>query len=133
MPINATIEFDTLAICDTQTSHVRLMNDARWPWLILLPINSPATELHHLDNSQRAGLLRDINTLSQTLQAHTGCQSVNIAMLGNIVDALHCHVVARNTGDTNWPKPVWGFEQAIPYKDDVPTTLIDAIRHVLSA
>ena len=133
MPINATIELDTLGVCDTQTSHVRLMNDARWPWLILLPINSPATELHHLDNSQRAGFLHDINALSQTLQAHTGCLSVNIAMLGNIVDALHCHVVARNTGDTNWPKPIWGFEQAIPYNDDVPTALIDAIRRVLSA
>ena len=128
MPINTAIEADTLAICDTPYSHVRLMNDSRWPWLIVLPINSSATELHHLDDNQRAGFLRDVTALSQVLQEHTGCQSVNIAMLGNVVDALHCHVVSRNAGDTNWPKPVWGFEHAVPYKDDLPASLLDAIR-----
>ena len=128
MTINRIIEADTLAICDTRYSHVRLMNDSRWPWLIALPIDSSATELHCLDESQRAGFLHDVNTLSQILQEQTGCQSVNIAMLGNVVDALHCHVVARNAGDPNWPKPVWGFEQAVLYKDNLPPALLDAIR-----
>ena len=127
MPINSTIEADTLAICNTKTSHVRLMNDSRWAWLMVLPINSSATELHHLEDHQRAGFLHDVTTLSQVLQEHTSCQSVNIAMLGNVVDALHCHVVARNTGDPNWPKPVWGFEQAVPYNDNLPATLLDAV------
>lgn len=131
MPINQIIEADTLAVCDTQHSHVRLMNDSRWPWLIVLPVNSTACELHHLDGDHRAGYLQDVNTLSKVIQEHTACQSVNVAMLGNVVDALHCHVVARNAGDANWPKPIWGFEKAVPYDGDMPVSLLDAVRHAL--
>ena len=126
--INATIEADTLGVCTTTHSCIRLMNDSRWPWFIVLPKNTDSTELHHLSDTQRSGYLNDINMVSETLQQHTQCRSVNIAMLGNVVSALHCHVVARNEGDPNWPKPIWGFEQAIAYQDDIPKQLIKAVQ-----
>ncbi len=128
MNINPTIKADTLAICSSDYSHIRLMNDSRWPWLIVLPANSDSTELHHLDNKQRTGYLDDINRLSELVQQHTQCRSVNIAMLGNVVAALHCHVVARDVDDPNWPKPVWGFQKAVAYTDNLPNPLIIAIQ-----
>lgn len=127
MNINPTIKADTFTVCCTDHSHIRLMNDSRWPWLIALPKNSASTELHQLDDVQREGYLNDINRLSQLMQHHTQCQSVNIAMLGNVVSALHCHVVARNPGDANWPKPIWGYETAVAYIDNLPGSLIDVI------
>ena len=94
-----------------------------------LPLNSDATELHQLSDVQRIGFLNDINTLSNLLQSFTHCKSVNIAMLGNVVSALHCHVVARDPADPNWPAPIWGFEKAIAYADTLPSELI---RHIES-
>ena len=109
------------------------MNDSRWPWLIVLPKDGTATELHRLARAQRSGFLADVNAISEALQHHTACQSVNIAMLGNVVTALHCHVVARNPQDPNWPRPIWGFEQAIPYaKNELPEALLDAIKTALN-
>lgn len=128
LPINATIESDTLHVCTTAHSHVRLMNDSRWPWFIVLPTNSDCTELHQLDEAQRIGYLHDISRMSEIIQQHTQCRSVNIAMLGNVVAALHCHVVARDEGDPNWPKPIWGFEQSSAYEDDVPEQFIQAVK-----
>lgn len=128
MTIDSTIEADTLSVCSTPHNVIRLMNDSRWPWLIVLPQNSDATELHHLNESRKTAFLHDISTLSQLVQAHTRCTSVNIAMLGNVVSALHCHIVARHSDDPNWPKPVWGFGESVKYSEDKPSTLIDAIR-----
>jgi len=130
--MDARIEADTLAVTQTRFSIIRLMNDQRWPWLMLLPINSDATELHHLDDAQRLGYLDDVNQLSQLIQQHTKCKSVNVAMIGNVVAALHCHVVARFENDPNWPKPIWGFEQAIPYENNLPDALLNAITQTLA-
>ena len=127
------IEADTHAICETQYSFVRLMNDKRWPWIILLPRNANATELHHLSEAHRMGFLNDVNHVSELVQQHTRCQSVNIAMLGNMVSALHCHVVARDVNDPNWPKPIWGFENAEHYTDDLPEILMQAVERGLGA
>lgn len=94
------------------------MNDSRWPWIILVPIQTGIEELHDLTHSQREDFISDVNQVSRVMQITTECQSVNIAMLGNVVAQLHCHVIARNTGDPNWPNPVWGFDSALPYDGD---------------
>lgn len=133
MNIDKTIEADTLPVRTTLYSHIRLMNDSRWPWLILLPKDASITELHQLTQSERSGFLSDVNHCSDIMQSVTQCQSVNIAMLGNVVSALHCHVVARQPGDPNWPKPVWGFEQAIAYKGTRPLGLIEAVEQAFEA
>jgi len=79
------------------------------------------------------GFLNDVNHVSELVQQHTRCQSVNIAMLGNMVSALHCHVVARDVNDPNWPKPIWGFENAEHYTDDLPEILMQAVERGLGA
>jgi len=107
------------------------MDDKRWPWLIVLPKDSQATELHHLDRVQATAYWQDISDISRATQAYTQCQSVNIAMLGNVVSALHCHIVARNAGDPNWPNPIWGFGTAVSYEQQLPDLLIQTIRKML--
>lgn len=132
MNIDARIKADTLAVCVTPYSHIRLMNDSRWPWLILLPADSTSRELHQLSDAQRTGFLNDVTRCSELMQEHTQCQSVNVAMLGNVVSALHCHVVARDEGDPNWPKPVWGFEERVMYGEKTPDQLIKLVQQTFA-
>jgi len=106
------------------------MNDSRWPWILLVPVQADIEELHDLTHSQRERFISDVNQVSRVVQSTTHCQSVNVAMLGNIVTQLHCHVIARNPEDPNWPNPVWGFNSAIPYEkgENEVQNLIDAIK-----
>lgn len=119
MSLHPKIEADTLFICDTDHAHVRLMDDCRWPWIILVPLQGDAQELHDLTHKQRESFMADVNQVSRVVQVVTGCQSVNVAMLGNVVSQLHCHVVARNPQDPNWPAPIWGFESAVSYDNNL--------------
>lgn len=110
------------------------MNDCRWPWIILVPVQADIEELHDLTHSQRVSFMADVNQVSRVVQSTTNCQSVNVAMLGNVVSQLHCHVIARNPGDPNWPNPVWGFGSALPYNEHEIEiqTLLKAIRKSFS-
>ena len=114
MSLDPTLARDTRPLFDTEHAQVLLANDARWPWLILVPRDTLVTEVHQLAPDARAAFLETASAVGEALQDATGCRSVNIAMLGNMVSQLHCHVVARSPGDPNWPAPVWGFGEAVP-------------------
>ena len=125
---------DTRPLVDLPHARVLLARDARWPWLILVPRDPAATELHELDDDERTGFLAAVSATGAALQDATGCSSVNIAMLGNVVSQLHCHVVARNPGDPNWPGPIWGFGTPEPRPDDAPEPdFASAVRRALDA
>jgi diadenosine tetraphosphate (Ap4A) HIT family hydrolase len=99
---------------------LRLQDDARWPWLVLIPEVADVREIIDLSEADQAALLVDIRTaceLVKKLAAESGfeVQKLNVANLGNIVSQLHVHVIARHEGDANWPGPVWGFGAAEPY------------------
>ncbi len=99
---------DSLFVADGPLSQVRLMDDARFPWLLLVPRVADATEWIDLDGGQQRLLLAEINQLSQLLRVEPGVHKLNIGALGNIVRQLHVHLVGRHEGDPAWPGPVWG-------------------------
>ncbi len=92
-----------LSLCE-----LRLMNDSRWPWLLLIPQRSEVTEIHDLTPLDQTMLTFETNMVAEALKRMTGCEKINTGALGNIVRQLHIHVIARNEGDTAWPGPVWG-------------------------
>jgi len=122
---------DTLAIGDLQLSRVLLMNDARWPWLILVPRREGAAELTDLEAGDRALLIEEAASAARFLKAHTGALKINLGALGNVVHQLHLHVVARSPGDSAWPGPVWGQGAALPYDETEARALIAAARRGL--
>jgi diadenosine tetraphosphate (Ap4A) HIT family hydrolase len=95
--------------------NLRLMNDCRFPWLILVP-RVEATEIVDLAATDRTRLLDEIVIASTALRDVTQCYKLNVAALGNLVRQLHVHVIARFTTDAAWPKPVWGIGEAVAYK-----------------
>ncbi|WP_185984719.1 HIT family protein [Aureimonas mangrovi] len=106
---------DTLPVARMPSSELRLMNDRRWPWLILVPAQGGLEELFDLPAAAQAALNDDTMRVAQVLKRITGAQKINVGALGNIVRQLHVHVVARSEGDAGWPGPVWGHGKAEPY------------------
>jgi diadenosine tetraphosphate (Ap4A) HIT family hydrolase len=111
------LEADAAFVTDLPLCRVLAMNDARYPWLILVP-RREATELHDLNARDRALLIEQIALASEKLKSLTNAAKINVGALGNLVPQLHIHIVARNPGDAAWPGPVWGHGAAIPYAPD---------------
>ena len=106
---------DTHGVCDWPVSRLLLMDDARFPGLILVPRIPAARELHALPEAARAELLAEVMRAATALERATGAAKMNVATLGNLVPQLHVHVIARREGDAAWPAPVWGVAGREPW------------------
>ncbi|WP_133499987.1 HIT family protein [Cognatilysobacter terrigena] len=115
-----------LAVCD-----VRLMNDANYPWLILVPRVAGARELIDLDDTVRHQLTDETDTASRALRSAFRPHKLNVAALGNVVAQLHVHVIARFEDDPAWPAPVWGRVAARPYAPDELAERLARLRDAL--
>lgn len=107
---------DTVALADWPLCRVLLMNDASYPWLILVPRRPGLKEIHDLDKDERAQLTEEICRASRALLSKFSPDKINVGALGNLVPQLHLHVIARFTTDPAWPGPVWGARPPVPYE-----------------
>ena len=124
---------DTFFITDLTLCKVLLMNDARFPWLILVRMRERITEIYQLTDSDQILLCRESARVSQMMVQQFGGDSVNVAALGNIVTQLHVHHVIRSQDDVAWPSPVWGFGSTEPYTNKQQQELLKALATDLSA
>ena len=126
------LEADSVFVADGPLSQVRLMNDARFPWLLLVPRAAEASEWIDLDGNQQRLLLAEINQVSKLLRAEPGVHKLNIGALGNIVRQLHVHLVGRHEGDAAWPGPVWGSGAARKWDADALRAQVEHWRRRLA-
>lgn len=126
--LNPNLEQDTIPVASLDTCELRLMNDSRWLWLILVPRIEDAVEWHELFADQRQDIDLEIANVAGILKGMTSCEKINIASLGNMVRQLHIHVVARNQGDANWPGPIWGFGEKATYTEQGSTQIIETLQ-----
>jgi diadenosine tetraphosphate (Ap4A) HIT family hydrolase len=117
-----------LGLCE-----LRLMDDRRWPWLILVPQRPGVFELHDLTPLDQTMLTFESNLVAEALKTATGCAKINTGALGNVVRQLHYHVVARNPGDPGWPGPVWGHGVREPYRPEERHSFADRMRSALGS
>ena len=108
---------DTVPVCDLTLCRVLLMNDARFPWVILVPARPDLSEITDLAPADRTILWGEVTRAGDCLRESFTPTKINIGALGNIVRQLHVHVVARFDGDAAWPGPVWGVGAAEPYDE----------------
>ena len=123
---------DSVPVIDLPLCSVRLMNDARFAWLLLVPRRVGMSEIHDLDAVDQDQLWREVRTAARALRTVSLCDKLNIGALGNMVRQLHVHVVARVLADAAWPGPVWGSGVAIPYADAERTIRVDTLRALLA-
>ena len=125
--LDARLAQDTLTIGDFPLCRLLLMNDANYPWFILVPRREEVSELFQLDVGDQQLLWREATALAEIVKDTFGADKMNVATLGNVVSQLHVHVIARRKGDASWPSPVWGRLPAKPYSDEQ----VAEIRHKL--
>jgi len=117
--LDSRLATDSVLVAEGPLSQIRLMNDERFPWLLLVPRVAGITEWIELDGEQQDKLRTELNRLSRALKVEDGVQKINIGALGNIVPQLHFHVIGRHPGDPAWPGPVWGSGQAHRFAPEV--------------
>ena len=108
---------DTFLVGDFPLCHLLLMNDANYPWFILVPRRAEVREIFQLENQDQQQLLKESSLLSKALNQLFQADKLNIAALGNMVPQLHIHHIVRYQTDQAWPNPVWGLFPAQPYTE----------------
>ncbi|GHE22154.1 HIT domain-containing protein [Halomonas urumqiensis] len=106
---------DTYPVTELPLCQLRLMDDARYPWLVLVPRRPGVSEVFELDEQDQQQLWREATAIGRAMMAMFEGDKLNIASLGNVVAQLHVHVVVRRRDDDSWPAPVWGRGEALPY------------------
>lgn len=119
---------DGPAVGDLTLCHLRLVDDARFFWLVLVPRRAGASEIIDLTSADQLALMAEIAAVSAALKAASGCAKLNVAALGNMVPQLHIHIIARNPGDAAWPGPVFGFGARAPLDEAETAWRLSAIR-----
>jgi diadenosine tetraphosphate (Ap4A) HIT family hydrolase len=122
------LDRDTTSLGDLPLSRVLAMDDANYPWAILVPRRADITELIDLDESEQTQLMTEVTRVARALRAVTACHKLNIAALGNAVPQLHVHVIARFRTDAAWPKPVWGAVPARVYEREALEKFTQTLR-----
>lgn len=117
---DAAFEAGSVLVCDWPLCQLRLQDDSRFPWLILIPRRAGLHEIEDLSPAERAALMDEVvraGDMVRSLGQAAGrpVQKLNVAALGNVTAQLHVHVVGRRHDDGLWPDPVWGRGAAAPY------------------
>ncbi len=115
--LDSRLEADTLPVIELPLSHVLLMNDRRYPWVILVPRRVGVREWIDLDDQDGEQLWRESMQICRTLHGLFGGDKLNVGALGNVVEQLHVHHLVRRRDDPAWPGPVWGHSAAEPYAE----------------
>ncbi len=122
------------AVGELGLCHVRLQDDGRYPWLVLIPRLAGLAELEDLAPADRARLMEEVVLAGAAVRALGEAQGrpvekLNVGALGNVTPQLHVHVVGRRAGDAAWPGPVWGAGAPEPLAE--PSAALATVRRAL--
>ena len=124
---------DCLAMGDWPLCRLLLMNDANYPWFILVPRRTGMREIYELADGDRAQLCAESVALSRAAMRAFGGHKLNVAALGNAVPQLHIHHVVRHQNDPAWPAPIWGKAPPRPYPAEEMSERVETLRAALPA
>jgi diadenosine tetraphosphate (Ap4A) HIT family hydrolase len=115
-------------VADWPLCALRLKDDVRFPWLLLIPKRPDIVELTDLDADAYQALCGEILRATRLLQAAARPDKVNVATLGNVVPQMHVHVIARFANDPAWPDPVWCHPAGAAYSEEERDALLARLR-----
>jgi len=131
--IHSQLKQDCILLGRLPLSHLLLMNDANYPWFILVPDRDEVTEIYQLSLDDQQQLLAESSLLGQVLMKHFEGDKLNIGALGNMVPQLHLHHIVRYRNDLAWPAPVWGKGVAEKYTQETLNDLVMRLKLILQA
>lgn len=124
---------DTVPVATWPLCEVLLINDANFPWLVLVPARDGLRDFDDLMPEDLPQATAEINKASKALKTLFSPDKINVAALGNMVPQLHIHVIARFAHDAAWPKPVWGVVPAEPYAPGALDARVAVLRDAFEA
>jgi diadenosine tetraphosphate (Ap4A) HIT family hydrolase len=129
--IDPQIEQGSHFIHDLELSQLRLQNDSRYPWVMLIPRLASACEIIDLDEAQSHLFIQEIRIVSHALRTVFPCDKINVASLGNKVRQLHIHIIARRIDDPAWPGAVWDKGPSVLYDGSVLKNRTDQLKSAI--
>lgn len=129
--LNQKLADDSVFVVDWPLSQLRLINDSRFPWLVLVPRVSNIEEIFQLSDEDQQQLLQESSQLAKVLSTSFKADKLNVAALGNVVRQLHVHHIVRYVDDCCYPSPVWGIGEAVPYQEYELRQRVDELRSAL--
>ena len=131
--LDSRIEETSFLITHIDEFQIRLVNDKRYLWLLVIPIGADLTELDDLTAETQTALIRLASQLSSELKSEFKADKMNIATIGNIVPQFHLHIIARHKSDEAWPAPIWGRGEAMIYEMIEADLMIDKMQSLLKS
>lgn len=121
---------DCIVLGQFALCQVLLLNDARFPWFILVPMRDDITEIYELDHTDQQQLVRESAAFGQAIMDYYDGDKLNIGALGNMVPQLHIHHIVRKIDDAAWPGAVWGSGEGVPYMPQAIVLLKSELRNL---
>ena len=98
---------DSYFIAELNLCTIRLVNNCKFPWIILIPKRKKITDIFQLNKKDQNLLMEEIVYTSKKMKKIFNAFNINIEKIGNIVSQLHIHIIARSKKDSSWPLSVW--------------------------
>ena len=114
-------------IADLKLCNIRLIDNEKFPWIILIPKRKNITDISELNSKDQILLIKEIVYVSKIIKKIFKTSKLNVEKIGNIVPQLHIHIIARKKKDSSWPLSVW-VVKGKPYPVKVLDRVIKKIR-----
>ena len=98
---------DSYFITDLNLCTIRLIDNSKFPWIILIPKRKETTDIYQLKKKDQNLLMKEIVFTSKVMKKTFKAFNLNIEKIGNVVSQLHIHIIARSKKDSSWPLSVW--------------------------
>jgi diadenosine tetraphosphate (Ap4A) HIT family hydrolase len=98
---------DSHLIAELKLCSIRLIDNAKFPWIILIPKRKNITDISELNSKDQILLMKEIVHCSNLMKKIFKTKKLNVEKIGNIVPQLHIHIIARTIKDSTWPLSVW--------------------------
>ena len=125
--VNKSFLKDSHLIADLKLCSIRLIDNAKFPWIILIPKRKNITDISELNSKDQILLMKEIVHCSKLMKKIFKTKKLNVEKIGNIVPQLHIHVIARSVKDSSWPLSVW-VVKGKPYSKESLKKIIDLLK-----
>ncbi|MDA9662114.1 HIT family protein [Candidatus Pelagibacter sp.] len=115
------------SIAELKLCSIRLIDNAKFPWIILIPKRKNITDISELNLKDQMLLMKEIVHCSKLMKKIFKTKKLNVEKIGNIVPQLHIHIIARSTKDSTWPLSVWVIKGK-PYSKEPLKKIIDLLK-----
>ena len=102
---------DSHLITELKLCSIRLIDNAKFPWIILIPKRKNITDISELNSKDQILLMKEIVHCSKLMKRIFRTKKLNVEKIGNVVPQLHIHIIARSKNDSSWPLSVWVVEK----------------------